>query len=254
MTKKLLSVLLVTAIFSTVFFSCKKSNNSTVDATLNYFPLTLGKSVTYAVDSIYYFGSSCTQYEVKSYMKYSITDTFTDNLGRVSYIMDIFSATFSEGFFKQTGVILITPAPTPLATTSSTPTTSLLYTQDGTQYVKLIFPIVPGFTWTGNQYANIQDTPYSYLANWNYSYQNYNLSYNTDYINFEHTVTVIEDNESVNTQPYDSLTSGYLTYAKEVYAYNVGMVYKEWTHYTYSPSNPGCKNGYTVVMQAVNYQ
>jgi hypothetical protein len=260
MTKKVLPVLLIAAICTITFFSCKKSNNNTIDPTLNYFPLTFGKWVSYNVDSTYYFGpqsggNACTQLKISCQMKYSIDDTFTNSAGYTSYIMDVFTRPYNGGLWQQTNVIIITPTPTPLATTSSEKTTSLLYTQDQTQYVKLIFPITSGYSWTGNQYANITDTTFAYLANWDYTYQNVNAFYNNDFINFEHTVTVLEADETVNDNNYDSSVyyGGYRTYAKEIYGYNVGMIYKEWTHYTWTATDPNCWNGYSVVMRAIDH-
>jgi hypothetical protein len=132
--------------------------------------------------------------------------------------------------------------------------TSLLYSQDGAQYVKLMFPIKEGFTWPGNQFAQVQDTLYSYLKNWDYTYQRYHLSYFNGLVNFDNTVTVLENDENVNYQNVDSIVAGYKTYAKEVYAYNVGMIYKEWTHYTWGqPDTTQNRNGYTVIMRAIDH-
>ena len=49
------------------------------------------------------------------------------------------------------------------------------------------------------------------------------------------------------------IRDSYRTYAKEVYAYNVGMIYKEWTHWTYKPNHAQCVNGYSVIMRAIDY-
>jgi len=242
MNKKFLPILLLVAIPIVSLFSCKKVSKSTIDPTRNYFPLVLGKSVTYAVDSVYYFGSPGVKTEVKSQLKYSITDTFTDQQQRLSYIMDVFSRPYDGADWHAVSVILITPT-----------STGLLYTQDGTQYIKLMFPITNGFSWAGNQNAQWQDTTYAYLKNWNYTYQNYHLSYFDGYENFDNTVTVLEDNEHENYQNIDSAVAGYDTYAEEVYAYNVGMIYKDWTHTTWVDSAQN-KSGYSVVMQAIDQQ
>ena len=66
-------------------------------------------------------------------------------------------------------------------------------------------------------------------------------------------MTVLEDNENVNYTNVDSGVAGYRTFAKEVYAYNVGMIYKEWTHYTWNANDASCWNGYSVIMKAIDY-
>ena len=241
MTKKILPFLLLVAICFLSLFSCKKRTKSTADATLNYFPLTWGKYVTYDVDSIYYYGKSCTQYEIKCQMKYSITDTVTYNK-KPSYLMDVYSRPYDGSDWQHINEIIITPTPT-----------GLLYFQDRNKFVKMVFPVANGFSWPGNQYVQWQDSSLAYLKNWNYTYMDYHLSFNTGYVNFDNTVTVLEDDESVNYPYVDSAVHAYRTYAKEVYAYNVGMVYKEWTHWTYEPDTSKCVNGYHVVMRAVEY-
>jgi hypothetical protein len=120
----------------------------------------------------------------------------------------------------------------------------------------MIFPIQNGYSWPGNQYAPIQDSAFSFLKNWTYAYQNMHSSYYNGRLNFDNTVTVLEDDEAVNYPEVDSQVTAFRTYAKEVYAYNIGMIYKEWTHKTHKYSaNPGdtCWNGYTVIMRAIDH-
>lgn len=242
MTKSIISVLLVAAVSVTSLFSCRKSNDTSADITRNYFPLQRGKTVTYAVDSTYYIGALRIAYNVKSQMKYAITDTFTDKKKRVSYIMNVFSRPYDGALWQPISVITVTPT-----------TTGLLYNQDDNEYIKMIFPVSEGLTWKGNQNVVVQDPLKSYLKNWNYKYQNYHLSYNTGFINFDNTVSVLENDESVNYPNVDSAVDAFRTYAKEVYAYNVGMVYKEWTHWTYKPDTVQYVNGYRVVMRAIDH-
>jgi hypothetical protein len=246
MIKKILFVFLLVAICFVTLFSCKKTSNSKADPTRNYFPLIYGKYVTYAVDSVVYAtmdsGKVGIVTETHCQLKYAVDDTFTDSRGRLSYILDVFYQPYSGSYWIPSRVIYLTPT-----------SNSMLYTQDNTEYVKLMFPVQAGFTWQGNQYAQVQDSLYSYLANWNYTYQNYHLSYFNGLINYDNTVTVLEDNENFNYQNVDPLVAGFHTYAKEVYAYNVGMVYKEWTHYTWTMSDTAqIKTGYSVKMQAID--
>jgi hypothetical protein len=240
MTKKIVPVFLLVAICFTMLFSCKKYNNTKVDATRNYFPLTLGNYVVYNVDSTYYYGVAGTQAHVSSQIMYQMTDTFTDSKKRLSYIMNVYVRPYDGAQWVASSVILITPT-----------ANSLLYSQDGTQYIKMMFPITDSLTWQGNQLAQVQDSSFAFLKGWNYQYSGLNYSYFNGNVNYDNTVSVLEDDENVNYQNVDSLVSGYRTYAKEVYAYNVGMVYKEFTHYTWgSPDTANNKNGYRVIMSA----
>ncbi len=245
MTKKIFTFLLLIAISSASFISCKKHNDDTTDPTRNYFPLTFGRSVTFAVDSIYYNEVTCSQYRVKSQMKYVVTDTFTDRKNftyKLSYILDVFSRPYEGAIWKPISVIILNPT-----------ATGLNWTQDNVKYTKMMFPVQNGFSWKGNASAPVNDSDFSFLKNWNYTYQDYHQSYNTGYVNFDNTVTVLENDESVNYPAIDSGVAAMRTYSKAVYAYNVGLVYRELTHWTYRANSSQCVNGYTVVMQAIDH-
>jgi len=245
MTKKIFAFFLLTTISTLSFVSCKKHKDEVADPTRNYFPLIFGKSVTFAVDSIYYDETTCSQYHVKSQMKYVITDTFTDRKNftyKLSYILDVFTRPYEGAVWKPTSVILVNPT-----------ATGLFWTQDNVKYNKMIFPITEGLTWKGNSNAPVNDTDYSFLKDWTYAYHDVHKSYNTGYVNFDNTVTVIENDESVNYPAIDSGVAAMRTFSKAVYAYNVGLVYRELTHWTYRANNSQCVNGYSVMMQAIDH-
>ncbi|MCD6011981.1 MAG: hypothetical protein K0Q79_1843 [Flavipsychrobacter sp.] len=244
MIRKILTgfLLVLSCVFA--FYSCKKVSNSTVDATRNYFPLQFGKYVTYAVDSTYYYGGAydtARTVETRCQLKYAVTDTYTYKK-KLNYIMDVYYRPYEGADWVPQRVILVQPTHD-----------GLLYSQDGTQYIKLMFPVKEGFSWKGNVFAQVQDTLFSYLKNWDYTYQNYDHVYFNGFVSFDNTVTVMQNDENVNYQEVDSLPHGYKTYAKEVYAYNVGMIYKEWTHYTWSAPYPQSRNGYSVIMRAIDH-
>ena len=256
MAKKIILTILTVTICFTAFFSCRKTSVQAGDQTLNYFPLQFGKYVTYEVDSFTYDEEHCTQLETKTQLKYAITDTFRDAKKRLSYIMDVSSRPHDGAVWQRVREILLTPAPVAPLTTSpapNTPTTSIIFTQEGAQFIKLEFPIVEGISWKGNSLIPSNDTTFWYFNNWNYTYQNLKASYNNGLVTYDNTVTVIEDNETVNNQQLDSTQFAYRTYSKAVYAYNVGMVYKEWTHYTHHPFQSACINGFSVTMRAIDH-
>jgi hypothetical protein len=245
MTKKFLTLFLLVAGSVVFFASCKKNDDGIADPTRNYFPLTFGKYVTYEVDSIYYDEDLCTQYRIKSQLKYVVTDTFTDRRtlnNRLWYILDVFSRPYDGALWRPHSVVLLNPT-----------TNSLDWAQNQVKYVKMMFPIKEGMKWAGNKYAPVNDAQFSFLQNWNYEYKNVQQSYNTNYLNFDNTVTVLENDESVNYPDVDTGVAAHRIYSKSVYAYNVGLVYRELTYTTYKAYNAQCLNGYSVVMRAIDH-
>lgn len=246
MKKNILLALSLVVVCFAVFVSCKKSSSSTPasDPTMGYFPLTFGKYVVYNVDSTYYDPAKCKTTVKTSQIRYSVSDTFRDAQFRLSYIMDVFTRANSAAAWTAQGVVYLT-------NTGST----LEYTQSGLRTIKLVFPVAAGQTWLGNSLINTNDSANMYLANWSYSYQNMGASYNTSYENFGNTVTVLENNETISNTGSNSDAIPYVlqSYAKEVYAYSIGMVYRENTYLKYDPTKGNCMGGYTVIMQAVDH-
>lgn len=244
MAKRILAILSFVVTIASIS-ACKKYHNDGTDATRNYFPLTYGKYVTYNVDSIYYNEDLCTKYRVQCQLKYVVSDTFTDRsnfYNKLSYIVDVFYRPYDGGTWVPHSVITVNPTDN-----------SLNWAQDNVKYIKMMFPVSEGLSWKGNANAPVGDPNFAYLKDWNYQYRDVHKSYNTAYVNFDNTVTVLEDDESVNYPSVDSSVSAHRTFSKAVYAYNVGLVYRELTYWTYKPNNSQCVNGYSVVMQAVDH-
>jgi hypothetical protein len=254
MIKKIISVLLVVTVIIVVAASCVKSSINHGDPTLSYFPVKIGHYVVYDVDSSYYtmavdtpvvgaLDTQCMVYDIRSQMKYAITDTTRDANDSLIYIVNVFYRHYDGDKWQQQGAVMYIRANND----------SIQVNQDGNMYTKMKFPVKNGYSWNGNFLVDKLNPADAYLQNWNYVYSKAGYSYNNLLHNFENTVSVVEDDESVNYPFVDSALQAYRTYAKEVYAYNVGMVYKEWTHWVYYPNATRCVSGYTVVMRAVEY-
>lgn len=82
-------------------------------------------------------------------------------------------------------------------------------TEENLMYVKLIFPFQSGQSWNGNQY--------NALKPWNYHYENIGQPMTVGGKSYPKTTTVVQADDS---------NFVYRTFAREIYAQNVGMIYK----------------------------
>ncbi len=256
MSKKFLPLLATAFVLLTMLFSCNKTKTVSGDPTKNYFPIRLGAYVSYEVDSTIYMSDSCKQYETRTQVKYAIDDTFRDAQNRLSYIMNVYTRWNDLTPWASHGTILITPDtiyPTILPPPAGVPTSCILMNQDGNTIQKMVFPMQEGITWDGNQFVNYLDGTNNYLKNWMYTYENVGKNYNNGKINFEKTATVLETDQSVNYPHLDSAVSAYRIYSKSVYGYNVGMIYREYTHWNYTAYNAKCVGGFSVIMRAFDH-
>jgi len=244
MNRKCLPVVLMVVLFSAAFFSCKKSKTSpNADKTLQYFPLQVGKYVTYNVDSTLWIDTSCLEFHHTYQLRYQVADTFTDEQQNINYkVFSFVNSAKTGGQWVPNDVFYVANTPN-----------GLVVNKDRVSFIKLTFPVLEGSTFQGNKLIDTRDTDYAYLRNWNYTYQNVGNSFTSGLESFDNTVTVFERDETKGDMVAQPDSFATRTYFKEVYAYNIGLVYSQQTHWTYDPNFATCKKGYSVIMQAVDH-
>lgn len=244
MNKKFLPALLLAALFSIAFFSCKKENDDKYngDYSKAYFPLQFGRYVTYDVDSTLWDDFLQVKSLHKYQMRYTVADTFRDNENRLSYLVDVHIRKSDSLPWQVHRVINITPTPTRLE-----------YTESNVRFIKLVFPVSDNIEWKGNSLIPADDQDYQYFYDWTYKYSNFTQPFNDGKVYFDNTVTVSQVDEQQNDPETMPAAYAYKTYAKEVYGYDIGLVYREITHWTYDPGIVPFRKGYSVVMRAVDH-
>jgi len=248
MTKRIIPAFLLLAVLTIVFASCKKETDNEQyysEATRGYYPLQLGRWVDYDVDSIIWndFGGVGQKRTKSLKMRYTVVDTFTDLAGRPSYRIDILQRNADTAIWQVSTVIEATPT-----------TSGLEIIQNNLRQEKLIFPVSEQLTWYGNRAIDTNETENMFYAGWIYQYVNFLKPYNNGRVNYDNTVTVNQINDSLNNPDTNPNAYAERTFSREVYGYNVGMVYREFTHWTYDPSIPAnaYRKGFQVIMRATD--
>lgn len=238
-------VLLLSALLLTLF-SCKKEtdNKYASELTRGYYPLQLGRYVVYDVDSTIWDDFRQVKTVHKYKMMYTIADTFRDNTNRLSYRIDVHIRNNDTLQWNTHRVINVTDAGN-----------SLEYTELNLRFVKLVFPVANNVEWHGNSMISAGDQDLQYFQGWTYKYSDQEKPFNNGKAYFDNTITVQQADEKLNDPETQPDSYAYLTFAKEVYGYDIGMVYRELTHWTYDPSpgQPKFRRGYSVVMRAVDH-
>ncbi len=246
MTKRFLPFLLL-AIAAIIWTACNKAIDNDRyynDETRGFYPLQIGRFVEYEVDSIIWEDFHCTKSTRHLYMRYMVTDTFTDASGRASFQVDVHQRDSVTMPWKVNQVFFATPT-----------TKGLEVVMQNLRMEKLIFPISNGATWLGNRTIDTTDPALRQFGGWVYRYSNYLQPYNNGRVDFDNTVTVTSVNDSLNNP--EDLPNAYAerNFYREVYGYDVGLIYREATYWTYDPGNPtnACRKGYSVVMRATQH-
>ncbi|MCW3108220.1 MAG: hypothetical protein JWQ09_2726 [Segetibacter sp.] len=231
--KKLFTVSLILFLFIGMT-GCKKESEALNTATLNdYFPLQTGKTFLYRLDStvLASFGTSLT---VKSYLaKDSIESTFTDNQGRLSYrIFRLIRDTAGLKPWQFAATFVATPTQQ-----------SVEFVDNNLRFIKLHAPITEGYTWKGHSYIDTKslNTTVAYLDEWEYEYRDQGLSYQLFNTTYDNTVTVFQQDETTPPGPFDPNNYQQRNLGTEVYAKGVGLVYKEFLHWTWQTTPPPAK-------------
>jgi hypothetical protein len=228
--KKTFSLFIV--LFVVLIIGCgKESETLNVTPLSQYYPLQVGKTYLYRLDSTLpaSFGSSLV---IKSYQaKDSIESTFNDNSGRLSYRI--------YRFVRDTAGL----RPWQFAATYvATPTNKTVeYVDNNLRFIKLTAPVTESFSWKGNSFIDTKslNTPVSYLDEWEYQYQDVSQPFTVFNKSYDSTVTVLQQDETTPNGPFNpALEVQIRTLGLEVYAKNVGLVYKEFLYWNWQ-KNPG---------------
>ena len=211
----------------------KETDSLETELISDYYPLQVGKFITYRLDSTVYVNLNTVK-EVHSYIVQDWVDAeITDNQGRKAYrIRRMMRSNTDTTIWTDNATFLVTPLDK-----------SLEYLDNNLRFIKLQAPVRNDFTWKGNSYINsFTDETLQFLDNWEYFYENVGEPFTLGTVGFPETVTVEQQDEVVN-DPNDKTSIYSIDRAYEIYAKNIGLVYKEFLHEFWQPSNGTCPTG-----------
>jgi len=211
--------LILTALALTALFSCKKSDPAEIDLGYTFFPNTARAFIIYRVDSTSY---GISEEEFQFQIKELLANEFVDGQGDAAILVERYKRLNSseEWVLQNVWVQKRTP-------------TAAERVEDNVRYVKMAFPVVEAKTWNGNAYNT--------LGEWEYTFENVDKPTELGIQVFSKTVKVNQRN-NVNLVDQEI--------AYEIYARNVGMVYKRFTDLN---TQLGQVSGVEVIMTALTF-
>jgi hypothetical protein len=226
--------------------SCKKSETFDAKEAADYYPLTVGKYITYRLDSTNYIGYTTTPTVRTYYVRDIIDAKVTDNLNRPAYrVARFIKDSLSQPNWRNNNTFLVVPLDK-----------SFEYVENNLRYLRLQNPVKEGFNWLGNSYIESSGaySNLSYLFRWEYQYEKIDQPFSVFSITVPNTITIkqADDTDGVPSDP-----NGYSgrDYSVEVFGKGIGLIYKEFLHWTYQPPQgniPGYRSGYGVKLTMID--
>jgi hypothetical protein len=198
----------------------------------DYYPGKIGSFIDYKVDSIYH-NNALEQHDTVHYkIRELLESNFTDNQGRNSIRIERYISHVDSTNWILKDIWF-----------STTTNVRMEKIEEDVRFIKLINPIQEDEAWNGNA-MNILDE-------WEYNYLQIAEPFFTDSLNFDSTITVLQ-------RDYSNLIEK--EYAKEIFAKNIGMIYKYSKLLRVNPNfnellpdTADIDSGVEYTMKAINY-
>ena len=187
--------------------ACSKVKTIEIPDTNSYFPLEVGQSVIFSVDSIKYSpllnnGKQTFSYEIKE----TIIDKALDGTGHEVYIF--------ERVERKEGEL---PWKNPVIGTKTIRGNRAEVSIHNLKFMPLTFPIIPNLAWDGNAfiYSSLQDSTNTFYEDWRYTVTAIDVPKTVNEVEFDSTLTV---------KHIDDSTGLSYRFSSASYARNTGLI------------------------------
>jgi hypothetical protein len=190
--------------------SCDTNSASLTALDKNYYPLRVGSQWIYSIEETSISQTSCDD-SGAVLAKYELSVTVTDSVptsdGSYRYILQRAKRIDSNEPWLNFETWAVEKS-----------STQIIGNESDVKYVKLVFPIFNGLTWNGNLLNN--SVQLNKLTEDSYKVASFEKPYTSATgQQYAKTITIIQEEEQSNLLYRDSRS--------EIYAYGVGLVYKE---------------------------
>lgn len=197
----------IALVISSLFFACQKDNSaaSTIDIGYGYAPDKIGFYIVYDCDSIVYNSFTKKIDTFKFQTKEVIESNYTDNADRPTQRIERYRKNYSKTIPYSAMAWTLKDVWAANKTNKS-----FERVEENERFVKLTFPVDKNNTWNGNAFNT--------MGEWNYKYVDAHVKRTLAGTNFDSTTQVVQINKETLIDK---------KYYVEIYAKNVGMIYKE---------------------------
>ncbi len=221
--------------------SCTRISDFTLDPGYDYYPLDIGHTTVYEVDSVIYSpllagGRDTFHWE----MKVVITDTFRDAEGRTVHLAEEYRRRKGASFWEG-------PERTMIVQTAQ----RIEYQANNIRLIPFVFPPVKGKSWNGAVFVPDNDT-FDFYRNWNNVFLAVDEAYDMGANSFEKTAHILESDDE-NLLEY--------RYSEARYARDIGLIERIQYNLKFvgsvipnEPWEEKATNGYIMHQRLIRYE
>ena len=239
-------IFLLAIVLSAVIVSCNKSSDVLEVGTVKeYSPFTVGKYISYNLDSTVFINFGTKDTVVKYQVKLVVDAQITDNLGRPAYRIIRYIRKTAANPWNSDNTFMAVPSDF-----------SIEFVENNMRFLKLKGPVRDAYTWKGNSYIDTYslNSNVKYLDDWNYTYDSVNVPKTIGTFMLDSTIHVAQRDEVIGN-PSDPNSYSERNFSSENYAKGLGLVYRNFLHIEYQPARPGVgayRVGYGVKMTMID--
>ena len=240
-SKNLISCLAALAFLFSLTSCEKKTEEFKTEPISDYLPLTVGKYITYRLDSTVFTNFGRNEEIHRYQVKHVVDAQVPDNLGRPGYrIICYLRDSLGTQPWVENGTYFITNL-----------TDQAEVIEDNLRYIKLHLPLKINTDWKGNKYLSSDPFASLYTLNndddmndWDYNIKQFDPSITIAGKTINDVYTVFQIDDAYNAPVTDIRSAGWKTLAKEQYSKNIGLVSRDFILWEYQPAPGGTGLGY----------
>jgi hypothetical protein len=216
--------------------SCNKSDEALNLATIKeYAPLTVGKYITYNLDSLVFKNFGTKDTVIKYQVKLVVDAEITDNLGRPAFRI--------IRYIRKTAANPWNPDNTFMAVQTEF---GFEFVENNLRFLKLKAPVRDGASWKGNSYIDTYSlaSTLKYLDDWDYTFDSVNVKQTLGGFSFDSTLKVNQRYEIEGDLSVPPINISLKDISFEKYAKGVGLIYREFLHTEFQPAINGAPVGH----------
>jgi hypothetical protein len=196
---------------------CLSSKIEPVSAGYDYFPLETGQYAIYDLTEQYY-SLNAAPVQRTYQLKEVVGDSYLDVTGNKAFRLMRYRRSTANQPWQADSVW-----------STRLVNNEAIRTENGLDFVKLLFPVSDQLTWDGNRLNS--------AGNDDYQLRNSRQPYRVSDKQYDETVTVIAQNDSTLVSQDKRI---------DIYARQIGLIYKERTQLQFCSSSPGCIGKYQI--------